>query len=47
WRLIVGYNDNKTYCDWINDMLTLNVIHNNKAEGISDLNHVWLLLILH
>ena len=34
----VGYNDNKTYCDWINDMLTLNVIHNNKAEGISDLN---------
>ncbi len=34
----VGYNDNKTYCDWINDMLTLNVIHNNKAEGIADLN---------
>ena len=38
WRLIVGYNDNKTYCDWINDMLTINVIHKNIAEGISDLN---------
>jgi len=36
--LAVGYKDNKTYCDWINDMFTLNVIHKNRAEGISDLN---------
>ena len=34
----VGYNDNKTYCDWINDMFTLNVIQRNIGEGISDLD---------
>ncbi len=34
----VGYNDTKTYCDWVNDMLMLNVMHNNIAEGICDLN---------
>lgn len=34
----VGYNDNKTYCDWVNDMFTVNVIHRNIAEGLSDLN---------
>ena len=34
----IGYNDNKTYCDWVNDMLTLNVIHRNISEGISDLD---------
>ncbi len=33
----VGYNDTKTYCDWVNDMLDLNVRHNNIAEGICDL----------
>jgi len=34
----VGNNDGKTYCDWINDMLMLDVMHNNIAEGICDLN---------
>lgn len=34
----VGYNDNKTYCDWINNMFNMNVIHKNIAEGITDLN---------
>jgi ABC-type polysaccharide/polyol phosphate transport system ATPase subunit len=34
----VGYNDAKTYCDWINDMLSLNVMHNNIAEGVCDLS---------
>ncbi len=34
----VGNNDGKTYCDWVNDMLMLNVMHNNVAEGICDLN---------
>jgi len=34
----VGNNDGKTYCDWVNDMLMLNVMHNNIAEGICDLN---------
>ena len=34
----VGNNDAKTYCDWVNDMLMLNVMHNNVAEGICDLN---------
>jgi len=34
----VGNKDAKTYCDWVNNMLTINVIHNNKAEGIADLN---------
>ncbi|TET48336.1 MAG: ABC transporter ATP-binding protein [Actinomycetota bacterium] len=33
----VGYNDSKTYCDWVNDMLTFDVMHNNIAEGICDL----------
>ena len=36
----VGYNDGKTYCDWVNDMFTLNVRHNNIAEGICDLDPV-------
>jgi len=34
----VGYNDFRTYCDWINNILAINVINNNKAEGIADLN---------
>ena len=34
----VGYNDNKTYCDWVNDILEINVIDRNIAEGITDLN---------
>lgn len=34
----VGYNDTKTYCDWVNDMLTMNVLHTNRAEGILDLD---------
>ncbi|MBC7333756.1 MAG: ABC transporter ATP-binding protein [Actinobacteria bacterium] len=34
----VGYKDTKTYCDWVNNMLTINVIHHNRAEGIADLN---------
>ncbi len=34
----VGYNDNRTYCDWVNDMFTLNVIHRNIAEGLADLD---------
>jgi len=34
----VGNKDTKTYCDWVNNMLTVNIIHNNKAEGIADLN---------
>ncbi|MDD5622948.1 MAG: Wzt carbohydrate-binding domain-containing protein, partial [Actinomycetota bacterium] len=36
--LAVGYKDNKTYCDWISDMFTINVINRNIAEGIADLN---------
>ncbi|HAX18387.1 MAG TPA: hypothetical protein DCY00_07330, partial [Actinobacteria bacterium] len=34
----VGYKDFRTYCDWVNNMLTLNVIKHEKAEGIADLN---------
>ena len=34
----VAYKDNMTYCDWVNDMLTLNVISRKMAEGIADLN---------
>jgi len=34
----VGYNDNKTYCDWVDDMFTINVIHRNIAEGLADLD---------
>ncbi len=34
----VGNNDTKTYCDWIINMMTINVIHSNIAEGIADLN---------
>ena len=34
----VGNKDTKTYCDWVNNMMTINVIHNNRAEGIADLN---------
>jgi ABC-2 type transport system ATP-binding protein len=34
----VGYNDNRTYCDWVNDMFTMNVIHRNIAEGLADLD---------
>lgn len=34
----VGYKDSKTYCDWVNNMLTINVLKNEKAEGIANLN---------
>ncbi|MDD3629094.1 MAG: ABC transporter ATP-binding protein [Actinomycetota bacterium] len=34
----VGYSDNRTYCDWVNDMFTINVIHRNIAEGLADLD---------
>jgi len=34
----VGNKDTKTYCDWIINMMTVNVIHRNIAEGIADLN---------
>ncbi|MCL4416162.1 MAG: ABC transporter ATP-binding protein [Actinobacteria bacterium] len=34
----VGNRDTKTYCDWINDMMTINVMHKNIAEGIADLD---------
>lgn len=34
----VGYKDSKTYCDWVNNMFTLNVLAHQKAEGIADLN---------
>jgi len=34
----IGYKDSKTYCDWVNNMLTINVLKNEKAEGITDLN---------
>ncbi len=34
----VGYKDFRTYCDWVNNMLTLNIIKHDKAEGIADLN---------
>jgi len=36
--LSVGYKDGRSYCDWINNMLVLNVMHHNRAEGIADLN---------
>lgn len=34
----IGYKDFRTYCDWVNNMLTLNVMKHNKSEGIADLN---------
>ena len=34
----VGHNDTKTYSDWVINMMTMNVIHSNIAEGIADLN---------
>jgi len=34
----VGYKDSKTYCDWVNNMFTINVLAHQKAEGIADLN---------
>ncbi len=34
----VGYNDTKTYCDWVNDIFSLNVMHNKVAEGVCDLD---------
>jgi ABC-type polysaccharide/polyol phosphate transport system ATPase subunit len=34
----VGNKDGKTYCDWINDMMTINVIYKKIAEGITDLD---------
>ena len=34
----VSYKDGKTYCDWVNNMLTINVIHHDRAEGIADLD---------
>lgn len=36
--LAVGYKDNKTYCDWVDGIFTINVIRKNIAEGIADLN---------
>ncbi|MBA7468437.1 Vitamin B12 import ATP-binding protein BtuD [subsurface metagenome] len=36
--LAVGYSDNKTYCDWVNNIATINVIDKNMAEGIADLD---------
>lgn len=36
--LAVGYSDNKTYCDWVNNIATINVINKNMAEGIADLD---------
>jgi ABC-type polysaccharide/polyol phosphate transport system ATPase subunit len=34
----VGYKDSRTYCDWVNNMLTINVLKNEKAEGIANLD---------
>ena len=34
----VSYKDGKTYCDWINNLIDINIMDNKKAEGISDLN---------
>ncbi len=34
----VGNKDTKTYCDWVINMMSINVIHRNIAEGIADLN---------
>ena len=34
----IGYKDSKTYCDWVKNMLTINVLRSKKAEGIADLN---------
>ncbi len=34
----IGNKDTKTYCDWIINMMTINVMHSNIAEGIADLN---------
>jgi ABC-type polysaccharide/polyol phosphate transport system ATPase subunit len=34
----IGNKDTKTYCDWIINMMTVNVIHRNIAEGIADFN---------
>ncbi len=34
----VGNKDTKTYCDWVINMMTINVIHKNIAEGVADLN---------
>ncbi len=34
----VGYKDSKTYCDWVNNMLTINVLTDERAEGIANLN---------
>ena len=34
----VGNKDTKTYCDWIINMMTLNIMHRNIAEGIADLD---------
>jgi len=34
----VGNKDTKTYCDWVINMMTVNVMHRNLAEGIADLS---------
>jgi ABC-type polysaccharide/polyol phosphate transport system ATPase subunit len=34
----IGNKDTKTYCDWIINMMTINVMHRNIAEGIADFN---------
>lgn len=35
----IGYKDSKTNCDWVKNMLTINVLRSKKAEGIADLNN--------
>jgi ABC-2 type transport system ATP-binding protein len=34
----VGNKDAKTYCDWVINMMTLNIMHRNIAEGIADMD---------
>ncbi|MBM3700704.1 MAG: ATP-binding cassette domain-containing protein [Actinobacteria bacterium] len=34
----IGHKDGKTYCDWINNVMTINVLRKNNSEGIADLN---------
>jgi ABC-type polysaccharide/polyol phosphate transport system ATPase subunit len=34
----IGNKDTKTYCDWINNIMSVNVMRREFAEGIADLN---------
>ncbi len=34
----IGYKDSKTYCDWVNNMFTIKVLTDEKAEGVANLN---------